>query len=102
MDLGMDMEVRTYRNKVLSSLNPSAKARTASLLPAPKSRRANIALYRSNSGNEVFKSAVLNSGMDWGAEEGAGSIVGKSGLVSESAIDPSDPQTQRDPVSLLI
>lgn len=76
----MERGMGTYRNKVLSSLNPSARARTASLLPAPKSRRANIARYRSKRGNLVLRSAVLNSGMDCGADDGAGSIVGKSGL----------------------
>lgn len=39
-----------------------------------------MALYLSNSGNFVFNKAVRKSGMDWGEEEGAGSIVGKSGL----------------------
>jgi len=39
-----------------------------------------MALYLSNRGNFVFKSAVRRSGIDWGEEEGAGSIVGKSGL----------------------
>ena len=70
----------TYRNKADPSLNPSAKAKTASFDPAPKSLSANIALYLSNRGNFVFKSAVRKSGIDWGEEEGAGSIVGKSGL----------------------
>jgi hypothetical protein len=61
-------------------LNPSASASTASFDPAPKSRRANMALYRSKRGREVLSKAVLNSAIDWGAEDGAGSIVGKSGL----------------------
>lgn len=73
-------EGRTYRNNAEPSLNPSARANTASLDPAPKSLRANIALYRSNRGNLVFKRAEWRSGIDWGEEEGAGSIVGKSGL----------------------
>lgn len=40
-----------------------------------------MARYRSNKGDLVFKSAVRKSGIDWGRDEGAGSIVGKSGLV---------------------
>jgi proteasome assembly chaperone (PAC2) family protein len=47
-----------------------------------------MARYRSNSGDLVFKSAVLRSGIDWGRDDGAGSIVGKSGLlVSTLLID---------------
>ena len=72
----------TYRNKADPSLNPSARAKTASFDPAPKSLKANMALYLSNSGNFVFNKAVWRSGIDWGEEEGAGSIVGKSGLIS--------------------
>jgi len=53
---------------------------------APKSLSANIARYRSNKGDFVFKSAVLKSGIDWGRDEGAGSIVGKSGLIVSSAL----------------
>jgi hypothetical protein len=40
-----------------------------------------MARYRSNKGDLVFNNAVLKSGIDWGREDGAGSIVGKSGLV---------------------
>jgi hypothetical protein len=79
---------RTYLKSALASPKPSAKAKTASLDAAPKSLKANIARYRSNRGDFVFKSAVLKSGIDWGRDEGAGSIVGKSGLgVSSALID---------------
>jgi proteasome assembly chaperone (PAC2) family protein len=40
-----------------------------------------MARYRSNKGDFVFNNAVRKSGIDWGRDEGAGSIVGKSGLV---------------------
>jgi hypothetical protein len=71
----------TYLKSALASPKPSAKAKTASLDAAPKSLKANMARYRSNRGDFVFKSAVRRSGIDWGREDGAGSIVGKSGLV---------------------
>jgi len=74
----------TYRKSALASPKPSASANTASLDAAPKSLSANIARYRSNKGDFVFKSAVLKSGIDCGRDEGAGSIVGKSGLVVSS------------------
>jgi hypothetical protein len=77
---------RTYLKSALASPKPSASAKTASLEAAPKSLSANIARYRSNKGDFVFKSAVLRSGIDWGRDEGAGSIVGKSGLVVSSAL----------------
>ena len=76
----------TYRNKALASPKPSAKAKTASLDAAPKSLKANIARYRSNRGDFVFNNAVRNSGIDWGRDEGAGSIVGKSGLAVSSTL----------------
>jgi len=41
-----------------------------------------MARYRSNRGDLVFRRAVRRSGIDCGREEGAGSIVGKSGLIS--------------------
>ena len=53
---------------------------------APKSLSANIGRYRSNKGDFVFNSAVRKSGIDWGRDEGAGSIVGKSGLVVSLAL----------------
>lgn len=77
---GKDVK-KTYRNKALESPKPSASAKTASLLAAPKSLKANIARYLSNKGSLVFKRAVRKSGIDWGRDEGAGSIVGKSGLL---------------------
>jgi hypothetical protein len=76
----------TYRNKALASPKPSASANTASLEAAPKSLRANIARYRSNKGSFVFNNAVRKSGIDWGRDEGAGSIVGKSGLGVSSTL----------------
>ena len=74
-------DIETYLKSALASPKPSASANTASLEAAPKSLSANIARYRSNKGDLVFKSAFLKSGIDWGRDEGAGSIVGKSGLV---------------------
>ena len=74
----------TNRNKALSSLNPLAKAKTASL--PPSFLNANIALYRSNSDNELSNNVFSKSGTDraeteevvargeW-EEAGAGSIV---------------------------
>lgn len=80
----------THRNSALSSLNPSASANTASLELPPKSRRANIARYRSNSGKRVLSISARMAGMEAesGADEeleleldaGAGSMVGKLGL----------------------
>ena len=77
----------TYLKSALASPKPSASANTASLEAAPKSLSANMARYRSNKGDLVFKSAVLKSGMDWGRDEGAGSIVGKSGLVVSTSLE---------------
>jgi hypothetical protein len=61
-----------------------------------------MARYRSNNGDLVFNNAVRKSGIDWGRDEGAGSIVGKSGLVvSTLLIDavlpvrPSQPAPRR-------
>ena len=77
----------TYRKSALASPKPSASANTASLDAAPKSLSANIARYRSNKGDLVFKSACLKSGIDWGRDEGAGSIVGKSGLIVSTSLE---------------
>jgi hypothetical protein len=58
------VRMETYRNKADPSLKPSASAKTASLDAAPKSLRANMALYLSKRGREVLRSAVRSSGID--------------------------------------
>ena len=72
--------LETHRNNAEESPNPSARLKIASLDAAPKSRRANIARYRSNSGFEVSRRAIRSAGMSSREDDGAGSMVGNSGL----------------------
>lgn len=71
---------QTDLNKALSSPKPSARASTASRDAPPKSRRANIARYRSKRGNFRLSISDRIEGIEVDDDDGAGSIVGKFGL----------------------